>query len=129
MNWREISGVAVYCTASMVAGGAFVAALRSQVTEGNPSGEAGLYAPVIALSVAAMVFAEVFGVDSRISRRWRAICIGVGSLLCAYLGMADGAKVHPSNLKLLFDISVVWIIAAIASFALVILIVYRDSDD
>ena len=130
MTWREISVVSVYCIASVVAVATFIAALRSEETVANPSGEAGLYAPVIALSVATMLLAEVFGVDSRISRRWRAVGIGIGSWLSAYLWMADGAKVHPSNLILLFDLSMLWILAAIVSFALVpwiigVILIYR----
>ena len=134
MNWREILGIGVYSTAIIVAAAAFIAAMRSHVTVDSPSGEAGLHAPVIALSVAAMVAAEVFGVGTGLFRWLRAIGIGIGSWLSAYLWMSEAAKVHPSDLRLLIDLSLVWILAGVLSLILMpiliaVIVSYRESDN
>ncbi len=134
MNWREISVIAVYCAAGFVAIIAFYTALTTDGTKEDPAGVAGLYAPLIALSVASMVVAEAFRVSTRLFLWLRAIGIGVGSSLSAYLWMAEEAEVHPSNLNLLFDLSVVWVLAAIVSFVLMpfliaVILSFRDSDN
>ena len=134
MNWREISVIAVYCVAGIVAVVAFYTALTTDGTDEDPAGVAGLYAPLIALSVATMIVAEAFRVSTHLFLWLRAIGIGVGSSLSAYLWMAEEAEVHPSDLGLLFDLSRVWIAAAIVSFALIpvviaVIVSARDSDD
>ena len=58
VNWREIAVVAVYCVATVVAGVAFYSALTTEGTDEGPAGVAGLFAPLIALSVAAMIVAK-----------------------------------------------------------------------
>ncbi len=134
VNWREISVIAVYCVASVVAVVAFYTALTTDGTDEDPAGVAGLFAPLIALSVAAMIVAEAFRVSANLFLWLRAIGIGFVSSLSAYLWMAEEAEIHPSNLKLLFDLSVVWVVAAIVSFVLMpiliaVMLIFRDADN
>ena len=134
MNWREKLVLGVYGVAGTVAVIAFYTALTTDGTDENPAGEAGLYAPLIALSVAFMIVAEAFRLGTRLFVWLRAIGIGVGSSFSAYLWMAEEVEVHPSNLKLLFDLSIVWVLAAIWTFLIMpvliaVILFFRDSDD
>ena len=126
MNLPKISVIALYGTASIVALAAFVTALRSDITTENPAGEAGLYSPLIALSVAVLFFAENFVLDAWLPRRVRGTFVGVGSLASAYLWIADEAGIHPINLKLLADLSFVWIAAAIVVSIFMAAVFLRD---
>ena len=134
MNWPEKLVLGVYCVAGTVAILAFYTALTTDGTDEDPAGVAGLYAPLIALSVAFMIVAEAFRLGTRLFVWLRAIGIGVGSSLSAYLWMADEAEVHPSNLKLLFDLSPVLGLGVIFTLLLMFIIIPEflgsgDSDD
>ena len=130
MNLPKISVIALYGTASIVALAAFVTALRSDITTENPAGEAGLYSPLIALSLLCrlpfLLFAENFVLDAWLPRRARGTFVGVGSLASAYLWIADEAGIHPSNLKLLADLSFIWIAAAIVVSIFMAAVFLRD---
>ena len=122
MNWREKLVIAVNCVACTVAIFVFVAALRTEGTDENPAGIAGMYAPLIALSVAIVAATGTFGIRHRLILRWRAISIGIGGLLSAYLWIAAEAKTHPSDLRLLSDLALLWGVAAVLSLGLVMVL-------
>ena len=108
MNRLKISSIVLYCVGSAVGILSFVTALTAVATPENPAGVAGLYAPLIALSVASMFLVEAFGVGIWPSRRWRGAIVGIGSLASAYLWIADEAGVHPRDPNLLLDLSLIW---------------------
>ena len=126
VDWLKTSSIVLYFVGSTVGIVAFITAMTTAATENNPAGVAGLYAPLIALSVASMFFVEAFGVGIWPSRRWRGAIVGVGSLASAYLWIADEAGIHPRDPKLLLDLSLVWIAASIISSTLILAVILSN---
>ena len=129
MNWSKASAIALYCVACTVATVAFITAMTSEMTQDNPSGEAGLYAPLVALSVAVLFLVEAFDVGVWPSRRLRIVAVGLGSLASAYLWIADEAGVHPSDPKLIVDLLVVWIAVAVVASTLILAVILGNRGD
>ena len=129
MIWSKASAIALYCVACTVAAVALFTAMTVEGTQDNPSGEAGLYAPLVAFSVAVLFLIEVFDVGVWPSRRLRIAAVSLGSLASAYLWLADEAGVHPSDTKLIIDLSVVWIVAAVAASTLILVIILSNRGD
>ena len=99
---------------------AFLAALRSEPTIEQPSGEAPLMAPVIAFCVALLFIFEFFKLGGD---RWhwtRGISMALGSLMSAILYVADGAGLHPTEGKLWTDFGLVWVFAGVLALILTI---------
>ena len=117
MNWRNgRATVAQWCLAVATGAGviAFIIPLLSAPTDQDPTGEAGFFAPVVALCVGAMVLAKAIHPRRRALRPIAGIFIGLGSMGSAYLWMVDASDVHPMDpaelplaLAILFGISIV----------------------
>ena len=83
--------------ASFVGLATFASAFFSPATEEDPSGGAGIFGGIIALCVAAIVFAEKVNPAVTKFRRAPEVCIGVGSVGSAYLLLLGAAKAHPTD--------------------------------
>ena len=88
----------------------FVAALIAEPTADDPAGEAGLYAALVALCTAGIIFAEAL-MESK-DHLLPKICIGLGTLATAYLWIASEAGVHPKNPNLLGNVLLLYLLAA-----------------
>lgn len=120
-----------YSIATVIAIAAFLAPLLTAPSDENPTGGAGLFAPVVALCTAAIVLAEAVNAKRFQFRRIPSMFIGIGSMATAYLWMAAEADVHPANPTLLGAISLLWIVAALATVAmpLIALVLSQRSRD
>ncbi len=81
VNW-------VHCIMAAIAIAAFAVPMLTRPTEENPTADAGLFAPVIALCTAAIFFAQAVNTGGLRIRRTPGIFIGVGSMASAYLWIA-----------------------------------------
>lgn len=115
-----------YSIAIVIAVAAFVAAL----IDDDPTGEAGLYAPVVALCTVAIVLGEAVNSRGVQFRRTPGFFVGLLGMATAYLWMAAEARIHPANPALLGEISLLWILAALATvmMPLTALVISRQSD-
>ena len=91
---REFFVLWGYVLFSVLALLAFVAPLVETITPDNPTGGAGVYAPIIALCTAAMAILESVVTEEQ-GRIISKIFIAVGALASSYLWIAEGAKMHP----------------------------------
>ena len=104
-----------------VGAAAFVGPILTSPTETNPTADAGLFAPVIALCTASIVFAQAVNPGGLIIRRTPGILIGVGSLLSAYLWMAAEADAHPADPALPIVLLILFSAAAVGILAIAFL--------
>ncbi len=112
-----------YGVAAVAAGFAFLATLLSTPTQEDPTGGAGLFAPVVALCVAAMVLAEAIRAGGLQIRRAPGIFIGLGSMASAYLWMADAGETHPREPVLLGTLALLFVMGAILAVPVIALFV------
>ena len=120
MNWwRRVGGwlVDYWCTVwGFLATAAFAAALASPSTEAEPSGEAGYYAAIIAMCLAAVLITEMAFARNRTGGRWWFASItGTMAMAGAYLWIADEANIHPADIDLLVSLVAVWVLTACAA--------------
>lgn len=104
----------------LMGSGAFLTALWSVSTEERPSGDAALWAPVIAFCVALLYIFQFFELDGGGWRWTRGISMALGSMMSAILWIADGAGAHPTDVKLWSDFGVVWVFAGVVALVLTI---------
>ena len=133
MNWRgaistSLRAIVVwwYSIAIVIAVAAFVAALIDDDTTGG----AGLFAPVVALCTAAIVLGEAVNSRGLQFRRAPGFFVSLLGMAPAYLWIAAEADIHPANPALLGEISLLWILAALATvmMPLAALVVSRQSN-
>ena len=116
MNWRKApetilnrsSGVAA--VAALIA---FMVPFLIAPTDQDPTGGAGLSAPVVALCVAAMILTEAIKAGRLQIRRIPGIFIGLGSIGSAYLWMAAESNAHPLDPELPLTLAILFAIAAL----------------
>ena len=97
---------------------AFIVPMITPSTEENPTGDAGLYAPVVALSVAAMILTQAVQSGGLRSRPVPGIFIGLGSMASAYLWIADEAGAHPLNPELPLVLLLIFGLVALTTVAI-----------
>ena len=103
--WSTVAAVAAVI--------AFIIPLLNTPTDQDPAREAGLFAPVVALCVAAMILAESIKAGGLQVRRIPGIFIGLGSMGSAYLWMAEASDAHPRDLELPVTLVILFAIAAL----------------
>ena len=101
---------------AIVASVSFATPVFTPRTDVNPTADAGLFAPVIALCVAGIVFAQALNTGGLSIRRTPGVLVGVGSMLSAYLWIVSEARAHPTDpglpvvLLILFGLAVIGIL-------------------
>lgn len=106
---------------AVVAAAAFAHPMLTPSTEANPTANAGLFAPVIALCTATIVLAQAVNPGGLRIRRMPGILIGVGSLLSAYLWMTAEAGAHPRDPALPIVLFILFALAAVGILAMAVL--------
>ena len=97
---------------------AFLSPLLTSPTEENPTGNAGLFAPVIALCTAAVVLTQAVKAGGLKFQRIPSIFIGVGSMASAYLWIAAEARAHPADPALPGVLLVLLVVTALSTIAI-----------
>lgn len=120
MNRRKMANW-WYAAVAVAAIAALTIPLVTKPTEEDPTGGAGLYAPMVAFCVALYVISQAINTGGLHFQRVPAISIGIGSLLSAYLWMADGAGVHSLDPTLPIVVAVLLAWAAIVTFVVPLL--------
>ena len=105
----------LYAALSLIAVIALASALYSEPTKEDPAGGAGSYAPIVALCTAGMVISQLSSSAAPRLRPIQSLCIGLGSIATAYLWHAAEAEVHPSDVALLTNISILFLLAIVAT--------------
>lgn len=117
-----------YGTFVFVAAVAFATPLFQESTEEDPSGGAGLYAPLIALCVAATLLLEALKPGEFRIRRIPSIFAALGGSASAYFWVADAAKTHPFSWELPLVLLVILGLAAFTT-GLALLFVLAEKQD
>ena len=110
---------------------AFMVVAISTPTERNPAGEAGLYAPVLAIGAGTTLLLNRTRFGGSKGKLARDLMVFGGSLGSAALWLADEAETPVTNVKLWLDFGLVLVmVAGLALIAMVLLFIYRyrDSD-
>ena len=107
--------------ASIVGVATFVSAFVSPATAEDPSGGAGVLGGIMALCVAAIVFAEKVNPAVTKFRRAPEVCIGVGSIGSAYLLLVGTAEAHPTDPTLPGILAMIWGAAGVTALILAII--------
>ena len=84
-----------YVTVGVVTMAAFFVPLLTPPTQDNPTADAGLYAPILALCAGALAIAQALRPGGLRFAQAPGICAGIASLGSAYLWIADAAGTHP----------------------------------
>ena len=116
MNWRKAPEIILNRLSLIATVGAiiaFVIPLLTPPTDQDSTGGAGLFAPVVALCVAAMILAEALIAGRLQFRRLPSIFIGLGSMGSAYLWMAAENNSHPLAPELPLALAILFAMAAI----------------
>ena len=119
MLWNEIMNKlkavmnCCFVIAAVAAVISFAMPFRNASTDQAPDGGAGTFAPIVAVCVAAMIFAEAVRSEGLQIRWIPGICIGLGSLGSAYLWMAAENDAHPLDPELPVTLAVLFGIAAV----------------
>ena len=113
MSWRSRIATLWYAALAVTAVLAFATPLLTSPTDENPTGDAGLSAPVVALCTAALILSQAMSAGGLQIRRLPSIGIGLGSVASAYLWMADEAGTHPLDPRLPIFIGVLLAFAAL----------------
>ena len=92
---------------------AFMVPFLTPPTDQDPTGGAGLFAPVVALCVAAMILTEAMKAGRLKIRRIPSIFIGLGSMGSAYLWMAAESDAHPLDPELPLALIILFAMAAL----------------
>ena len=90
---RDFFDVWWYAIISAIGIASFIVSLQSQPSDSNPSGEAGFYAAIIAMCVAAIALTESV-VKPKYPKLVKVV-MGIGVCASAYLWVSAEAKVHP----------------------------------
>ncbi len=124
MNWRSATEAVFnaivtwgYWAIGLIAVAAFMAPLFNPATEEDPTGGAGVSAPVIALCTAAVLLSQAVGSGGMRFRRMPSIFIAIGSVTSAYLWMAAEARVHPFDPQLPLVLGILLLLAAFTMIA------------
>ena len=121
MNWRKALEWIIrwwFLIAAGTAGVSFVISLAVAPTDPqNPGREAGMFAPVIAICVAAMLLAEALNARGLQLRRTPGILIALGSMASAYLWMAAESGTHPREPALIGTLALIFSVGALAALA------------
>ena len=107
--------------ASIVGVATFVSGFFSSATPEDPSGGAGVFGGILALCVAAIVFAEKVNPAVTKFRRAPEVCIGVGSVGSAYLLLVGAAGAHPTDPTLPDILGMIWGAAGVTALILAII--------
>ena len=112
-TWGMRFRLGLYAMLLLIGAVAVAEPLRTPATAEDPTGGAGLFAPVIAMCVALMFLTQATH-DQRSSliRRLVSSATAIGSYIAAYYWLADEAGMHPSGPDLL-RLSVALFVAAI----------------
>lgn len=116
MNWRKaLDSIVNWWSglAAVAAAIAFMIPFLNAPTDQDPTGGAGSFAPIVALCVAAMFFAESVGGGGLRIRRMSSIFIGLGSMGSAYLWMAAESDAHPLDPQLPLLLAILFGMAAV----------------
>ena len=124
MNWRSATEVTFnaivtwgYWVIGLIAVVAFVAPLFETATEEDPTGGAGISAPIIALCTAAVLLSQALGNGGMQFRRIPSIFIGIGSVASAYFWIAAEAGAHPFAPQLPLILGILLLLAAFATIS------------
>jgi hypothetical protein len=117
MNWWSW----VAAVAALIA---FMVPFLTPPTDEDPTGGAGLLAPVVALCVAAMILTEAIKAGGLKIRRIPGIFIGLGSIGSAYLWMAAESNAHPLDHELPLGLAILF---AMAAFTLAVSLTARSN--
>ena len=90
----------------------FMVPFLTPPTDEDPTGGAGLLAPVVALCVAAMILTEAIKAGGLKIRRIPSISIGLGGIGSAYLWMAAESNAHPLDPELPLALAILFAMAA-----------------
>ena len=108
---------------------AFLTAVISTPTERQPSGEAGLYAPVMAIGVGTLLLLNRTRFGGSRGKLIRELMVIAGSMGSAVLWLADAAETHVTNWKLWSDFGLALsLVAILALMALGLILMYRADD-
>ena len=107
--------------ASLVGVATFVSAFSSPVTTEDPSGGSTVFGGIMALCVAAIVFAAKVNPAGTKFRRAPEVCIGVGSVGSAYLLLVGAAGAHPADPMLPGISAMIWGAAGVTALVLAII--------
>ena len=120
-----------YWTLALIAAAAFAAPLFEASTKEDPSGGAGISAPIVALCAAAILLSEALNAGELRIRRIPSMFVAIGGLASAYLWVSDAAKTHPTNPELPLVLAVILGSAAVATIAvpLFVLTTKQDSNE
>ncbi len=120
VNWRKTRETIVEWWSLVAAAAATIALLipfLTAPTDQDPTGGAGLFAPVVALCVAAMIFTEALKAGRLQIRRIPGVFIGLGSMGSAYLWMAAENNSHPLDPELPLALAILFAMAATFTLA------------
>ena len=97
MKLARLVGICWYGAVAAIVLVCIAAPLLTPATPANPSGNAGLSAPILALCAGALALAQALRPGDLALGRAPAICAGVASLGSAYMWIADAAGTHPAT--------------------------------
>ena len=132
MNWRKKLETFLNWWSWVVAVAALFALLIpffTPPTDQDPTGGAGLIAPVVALCVAAMILTEAIKAGKLQIRRFPSIFIGLGSMGSAYLWMAAENNSHPRDPELPLALIILFAAAALTLMLSPFATSYRRSNN
>ena len=111
MNWRNVFVGAMNRWYGVAAASAVISLsipLLTTPTIQDPTGGAGVFAPLVAMCVAAMVLAEAVNAGGLQIRKMPGVLIAIGSMASAYLWMATESEVHQRELILLGELALLF---------------------
>ena len=95
MKLARVIALVWYAMVGIVTIAAFLVPLLTPPTQDNPTADAGLYAPILALSAGALAIAQALRPGGLRFAQAPGIGAGIASLGSAYLWIADAAGTHP----------------------------------
>ena len=114
-----------YATIGIVTIAALLIPFLTPPTQDNPTADAGLYAPILALSAGALAIAQALRPGGLRFAQAPGICAGIASLGSAYLWIADAAGTHPREPA--FPI-ILWVFLGVTVFAATGVFLTRRND-
>ena len=100
---------------------AFVAPLFEESTKDDPTGGAGISAPIVALCTAAVLLSQAMTAGGMQFRRIPGLFVGIGSIASAYLWIAAEARVNPFDPELPLVLGILLAAAAVATISVPLL--------
>ncbi len=97
-----------------VAVAALIGAFATAATDDQPSGDAGIAAPMIAFCVALLLLLETFGLGGDGWHKTRGIAIVFFSASSAWFWIATSVETHPASIVLLGNFLFLWGVGTIA---------------